>query len=133
MTIRTSIIGEERGTSRNLLEWARSQKGKTVNGYTNHFWNGVTTVYLAEIIEKIVANGLYKPGLFHIYSLDTVSKYSLMEIFSEVYDLQFTINAFKAPEAIDRSMTSIYDLSAKVSTLTVREQVFRMHTFFKTE
>jgi len=133
MTIRTSIIGEEQGQSRNLLEWARSQKGKTVNGYTNHFWNGVTTVYLAEIIDKILTLGLYKPGIFHIFSPDTVSKFSLMEIFNAVYDLQFTINAFEAPEPVDRSMTSINDLSAKVSTLTVREQVQQMREFFKTE
>jgi len=133
MTIRTSIIGEERGTSRNLLEWARSQKGKPVNGYTNHFWNGVTTVYLAEIIEKIVTGGLYKPGIFHIFSPDTVSKHSLMEIFDEVYDLQFTINTFEAPEPVDRSMTSIYDLSSKVSKVSVREQVVQMREFFKTE
>ena len=52
MVLRTSILGEENGQSRSLLEWVKSQKGKEVNGYTNHFWNGVTTLYLAERSEE---------------------------------------------------------------------------------
>jgi len=35
-TIRTSIIGEEVHQQRSLIEWAKSQNGKTVHGYTNH-------------------------------------------------------------------------------------------------
>ena len=44
MVLRTSIIGEENSNSRSLLEWARNQSGNTINGYTNHLWNGVTTL-----------------------------------------------------------------------------------------
>lgn len=36
MTLRTSIIGPEKNSNRSLLGWAVSQKGKAVNGFTNH-------------------------------------------------------------------------------------------------
>ena len=50
MCIRTSIIGREINHFVHLVSWAISQKGKNVNGFSNHFWNGVTTKYLSEII-----------------------------------------------------------------------------------
>src|SRR5207244_1476112 len=40
MVLRTSIVGEEESRKRSLLEWARSQAGKDVLGFVNHFWNG---------------------------------------------------------------------------------------------
>jgi len=132
MVIRTSIIGEEKGQSRSLLEWAKSQTGKEVNGFTNHKWNGVTTLYLAEVIENILRNNLYKKGLFHVHSPNTVDKYELLQIFDEVYELKFSkINATQAKDAVDRSMDTIYDLSAKVCTKTLQQQVKEMHVFFK--
>ncbi len=133
MTIRTSIIGEERGQARNLLEWARSQKGKPVNGFVNHFWNGVTTVYLAEIIENILAHNLYQRGIFHIFSPEAVTKLELLQIFDRIYDLQLQINPVEAPETIDRTLTSIYDLSSQVCQLSIEQQVAAMQAFFQTE
>lgn len=130
MVIRTSIIGEENGQSRSLLEWAKSQAGKEVNGFTNHLWNGVTTVYLAEIIETILDKNLYHKGLFHIHSPNTVTKLELLQIFDNVYGLEFKINSTAAKEACDRSMTSKYELSKKVSVKTIEEQVYEMREFF---
>ena len=42
MVIRTSIIGEEVGQTRSLIEWVKSQKDNTVFGFTNHFWKGLS-------------------------------------------------------------------------------------------
>jgi len=130
MVIRTSIIGEENGNSRSLLEWAKSQAGKEVNGFTNHLWNGVTTLYLAEIIEKILTNNLYQKGIFHIYSPNTVSKYELLNIFNEVYDLKLKINPVEAKESIDRSLASIYILSQKFVVKPLKQQIFEMKEYF---
>jgi len=131
MILRTSIIGEEKNQSRSLLEWALGQKGKEVNGFTNHLWNGVTTVYLAEVIENIVNNQFYQEGLFHIHSPNTVDKYELLQIFNKVYDLELNINATEGGLAVDRSMSSKYDLSSKVATKTISEQVNEMRAFFE--
>lgn len=131
MVLRTSIIGEEKGQSRSLLEWAKSQAGKDVNGYTNHFWNGVTTVYLAEVIENILLNNLYQKGLFHIHSPNTVNKFELLKIFNSAYELKFSkINEMEAKIAIDRSMSSVYELAAKVCIKTIEQQVIEMRNLF---
>lgn len=132
MVLRTSIIGEEKGQSRSLLEWARSMAGKEVNGFTNHKWNGVTTFYLAEVIENILNNNLYQKGLFHIHSPNTVNKYELLQLFNNVYELNFSkINATEAKDAIDRSIATVHDMSAKVCTKTLQQQVKEMREYFQ--
>ena len=130
MTLRTSIIGEEKGQSRSLLEWVKSQKGKEVNGFTNHTWNGVTTLYLAEIIENIVNNDLYNKGIYHVYSPEAVNKFKLMNIINEVYELDLKINPFEADMSIDRSLASIYSLSKRCVTKEIKKQVYEMRSFF---
>lgn len=133
MVIRTSIIGEEKGQSRSLLEWAKSQAGKEVNGFTNHKWNGVTTLYLAEVIENILKNNLYQKGIFHVHSPNIVDKYELLQIFNEVYELKFSkINATEAKDAVDRSIDTIYELSKIVCKKTLQKQVKEMREFFQT-
>ncbi|MFZ6031800.1 MAG: dTDP-4-dehydrorhamnose reductase family protein [Melioribacter sp.] len=131
MVLRTSIIGEEKGNSRSLLEWAKSQAGKEVNGFTNHLWNGVTTLYLAEVIEKILIDGHYKKGIYHIFSPDTVNKYELLKIFNEVYNLNLKINPVNAESAVDRSLDSVYGLSGIVSVKPLRRQIEEMKEFFE--
>lgn len=132
MVLRTSIIGEEKGQSRSLLEWAKSQAGKEVNGFTNHRWNGVTTLYLAEVIKNILRDNLYQKGLFHIHSPNTVNKYELLQLFDKTYELNYSrINAEIAADAIDRSLHTIYPLSSKVCIKTLEQQIREMREFFR--
>lgn len=131
MVLRTSIIGEETGQSRSLLEWARSQAGKQVNGFLNHRWNGVTTVHLAEVIDEIDSSGRYARGIHHIHSPDVVNKAELLEIMDTVYDLGLTIQPVDAEVACDRSMSSVLPLSAAVACKPIRRQVEEMRAFFE--
>jgi dTDP-4-dehydrorhamnose reductase len=132
MVLRTSIIGEEKNNSRSLLEWAKSQKGKEVNGFTNHLWNGVTTLYLAEIIENILKNNLYKEGIFHIHSPNTVNKFELLNLFNDIYQLNYLkINPVEAKDKIDRTLSSVYDLTKNVCTKKLEEQISEMKNFFE--
>lgn len=133
MVLRTSIIGEEKGNSRCLLEWVRSNKGKTVNGFTNHLWNGVTTVYLAEIIENILKQKLYTPGIYHIFSDRIVSKFELLQIINEIYSLGITINSFETPEPCDRSLSSEKELCNKVVKKSLRIQIEELKKFFESK
>ncbi len=130
MVLRTSIIGEENGQSRSLLEWARSNFGKDVNGFTNHRWNGVTTLYLAEIIETIELKNLYQKGIFHIHSPNTVNKFELLQQISDVYDLKLNINAVEAKDRVDRNLTSVKPLSKTVSIKIIHKQLLEMREFF---
>jgi dTDP-4-dehydrorhamnose reductase len=108
MTIRTSIIGEEQRNKLSLLEWLKSNKGKTVNGYTNHFWNGVTCLELARQIKNIILDSIKWEGVRHMFSPIIVSKYTLLCMINKIYDLGITINEMKPNIAIDKTLTTIY-------------------------
>ena len=130
MNIRTSIIGEEEGSDYSLLSWAKANRGKKIKGYKNHFWNGVTTLYLAELIDIIIDKGLYQPGTFHLNSPSVVSKYELLEIINRVYDLNLTIGPIDHEQKIDRSLKSIYELQGIV-TKDIELQVKQLKEFYE--
>jgi len=130
MILRTSIIGEEKNSDRSLLEWARGQKGNEVNGFIDHQWNGVTTLYLAEIIESILNNDLYQEGLFHIHSPESVNKYELLKFIDNYYKLNLKINAIKSEKTIDRTLSTIHDISGKVCLVQIEKQIEDMYAFF---
>lgn len=138
MVIRTSIVGEEEGKGRSLLAWAQSQAGRDVKGFLNHHWNGVTTVYLSEICEKIFSSGsrekggLFEQGLFHVYSPSPVNKYELVSLMSEVYELGLRVEPVNAPVACDRTLASIHPLSRVVCTKELGVQLVDMRGFFRT-
>jgi dTDP-4-dehydrorhamnose reductase len=123
MVIRTSIIGEEIHKKASLIEWAKAQKGGEVKGFTNHYWNGITTKQYAKVCNDIIEKGLWEPGLFHVHAPDTVNKYQMMAYFNERFDLGLTINEFETPEVCDRSLSSRKSLCSKLKIPTVRDQI----------
>jgi dTDP-4-dehydrorhamnose reductase len=131
MVLRTSIIGEENNQARSLLEWAKSERGGVLNGFINHYWNGVTTLHLAETIEMILKNDLYHKEVFHIHSPNTVTKYDLLRIFNDVYELNIKINPVQSNTFCDRSLKSKYRLSTQFCRKSVEEQVEQMRDFFE--
>ena len=94
--IRTSIIGEEKYNKKSLLEWIISKKNSKINGYSNHYWNGVTCLQLSEIINSIIINNYYWKGVRHIFSPKSVSKYELVNMINNIYNLNITINKYSA-------------------------------------
>ncbi|WP_462405304.1 dTDP-4-dehydrorhamnose reductase family protein [Gracilibacillus sp. Marseille-QA3620] len=81
LTIRTSIIGpEKKQDGIGLLNWFLKQKG-TIYGYTNVWWNGVTTIELAKFIHYAIENELN--GLCHLHAPEKVNKYQLLMLFQE--------------------------------------------------
>ena len=51
--IRTSIIGHEERTHLSLLDWFLNSEG-SVNGFTNHYWNGITTLEWAKLCKNLI-------------------------------------------------------------------------------
>lgn len=122
MVIRTSIIGEEIHKNASLLEWAKSQKGKTVNGFLNHLWNGITTTTYAKVVEKIIDNNLYQVGLSHVFS-NTVNKYELLGLFNKSFNLDLTINATNAATPVDRTLSTKKTLCGALNVPSLAEQI----------
>lgn len=107
--IRTSIIGEEIKNKRSLLEWVKSNANKKINGYMNHWWNGITCLQLAKIIEEIIKNNLYWHGTTHIFSPRNVSKYELISMINKIYELNITINQISTKNKSDKTMITNYE------------------------
>lgn len=122
MILRTSIIGEEIHKNASLVAWAKSQKGQTVGGFSTHLWNGITTDQYAVICDKIIQNGWYEKGLFHVFAKDDVTKLQLMQYFNEKFNLGLTIEE-KTPPAVDRTMRTEKELCAKLEIPTVKEMI----------
>ena len=125
MILRTSIIGEEIHKNASLLAWAKSQSGKTVDGYMTHFWNGITTNEFAKVCDKIIKNVWYENGIFHIFAKDDVTKYEMLKYFDEKYSLNLDINKFM-PDKIDRTLRTEKELCSKLDIPTVYEMIREM-------
>lgn len=106
--IRTSIIGEEVNTKKSLLEWLKNSTS-SVNGYINHYWNGVTTLQLAKIIKIIIEKNILWSGVRHVYSPNIVSKFELLKYIKKVYELNIDIIPVEA-ECKNMSLNSLYSL-----------------------
>jgi len=104
--LRCSIIGPELGKNTFLLEWFLRQPNKaTVNGFTNHRWNGITTLEFARICHGVITTGLVLPGLQHVIPADIVTKAELLNSFRCVYNrADITIDRVEAKETIDRTL-----------------------------
>lgn len=123
MVLRTSIIGPEKKTKKSLLEWVRTQDGKEINGFTNHLWNGVTTLQLAKSIRKIIEEDWYEDGAFHIHSDPGVTKFELVSMIVNALDLNITVNRFEASVEVDRTMSTNKGLNAKLQIPPLKEQI----------
>ena len=128
--IRTSIIGEEVNHKRSLIEWIKSMKGKNVNGYINHTWNGVTCLELTKIVEKIIFNNWYWRGVRHIHSPEIVTKKELISIVNSIYNLDINIIDKKTDKNCYRSLNTIHDLN-KYEIPSIKKQIQDLHVFEK--
>ena len=109
MIIRCSIIGEEPAGSVSLLGWVLSQpKGGSLNGFTNHLWNGLTTLHFSEVVTGVIKSKSFSKGVVHLVPKDVVSKYELIRIIANEFGRpDLNINEFRAADAIDRSLVTV--------------------------
>ena len=110
--LRCSIIGPEpEGRPKDsLLEWFLGQpQGATVKGYTNHRWNGITTLAFAKLCHGLMQEGIELLLAQHITPLDVVSKYYLLHHIACFYgrdDIQ--LDVAEASTAVDRTLSTKY-------------------------
>jgi dTDP-4-dehydrorhamnose reductase len=108
LNIRCSIIGPEVKGKVSLLEWFLGQnQGVQVNGFTNHLWNGVTTLAFAKICLGIIKENIKFNHLQHIVPQDIVTKANMLHTFAKAYNrADIKINEVKAGVVIDRTLAT---------------------------
>lgn len=92
LTIRCSIIGPEKHTFCGLMEWFLHTQENEVNGFTDSFWNGLTTLELTKIIIDIINRNVFDNKVLHYYSENTASKYELLEHINKLFCMNKIIN-----------------------------------------
>lgn len=84
LTLRTSIIGPEiKKSGEGLFHWFMMQRGE-INGFRSAIWSGVTTLELSKSIDKGIENNLN--GLIHVSNGTGIDKYTLLNLFKEIWD-----------------------------------------------
>lgn len=93
LTFRTSIIGpdiNENGIG--LFNWFIKQS-EEINGYSNVFWSGVTTLELAKAIEASFKQNI--SGIYHLTNNEKISKYDLLKLFAKYTGKEIKINKYE--------------------------------------
>lgn len=104
LTIRTSIIGpEKKDNGIGLFLWFMKQTGQ-IKGYKRVYWNGVTTLELAKVIHSMIRNEV--TGLYHLGSVQKVSKYELLTIFKDVFNKKDVEIIADSKITLDRTIKS---------------------------
>jgi len=102
--IKTSIIGPEINHKKSLWEWIANNKDEKILGYTNHFWNGITTLQWAKIALMIIKNDI-KHNIINIGS-SPISKFDLLKILNKKLNLNKIITPHEANYLINRTINT---------------------------
>jgi dTDP-4-dehydrorhamnose reductase len=101
MIIRASIIGPDRRTKAGLYAWFLGQvrTGRTVSGFQNHLWNGVSTTAFARLALGLANANKVSPLTAHWIPKDVVSKFSLLRLFADRHGY--------SPDAVQPAMGAV--------------------------
>jgi dTDP-4-dehydrorhamnose reductase len=114
LTLRSSMIGRELRGFYGLLEWFLQQEGKTINGFKDYIWNGITTKEFGNVCYKIIEerDKYPKSGIYHIFA-DSISKYEMLLKFKEKYNINCEIIPDDTVK-INRTLSTIYPLNSQL-------------------
>lgn len=125
--VRTSIIGEELTNKKSFLEFVKNSSG-SIQGWTNHMWNGITCLEYCKIIEKIITDNLFWSGVRHIASPTPASKYDLARMIQTVFGVTTTILDTVGPSVCDKTLMSVHPPLFIIPELSVQITDLRKFT-----
>lgn len=103
LSIRCSIIGPDPLEKKGLLEWFLAQPpGQELVGYTDHLWNGITTLQFAELCKRLIVQDCSteiwaESPVHHFCPNRALSKYELLRLFGEVFGRRVVVSPGPAP------------------------------------
>jgi dTDP-4-dehydrorhamnose reductase len=106
LLLRTSIIGPEINSNNSLLEWFLSTpEHSRVSGFSNHIWNGLTTLHFSKLVYGIMNADNFTGGMFHVVPKDRCSKYQLLDIIRGAFHRNdIGLDPVASPESINRTL-----------------------------
>jgi dTDP-4-dehydrorhamnose reductase len=102
--IKTSIIGPEIFHKKSLWEWISNTKEQEIFGYTNHFWNGITTLEWSKIALMIIKKEI-DIKLINV-GTSSISKFNLLHLLNKKLNLNKTIIPLENTQSINKIINS---------------------------
>ena len=93
--MRFSCIGRELHSHTELLDWFLSQKGKSIKGYSNAIYSGLTSNVIAKEVCRIIKDFPTLEGIFQLSS-EPISKYDLLCLAKSSFKIDIEIEKFES-------------------------------------
>lgn len=82
-------------------------KDSKVTGFTNHFWNGISSDAFGRIVAGIIASNGFQPGVQHIVPSDEVTKDQLVRILlNELGREDVHVTSSPSKDAVNRTLAT---------------------------
>lgn len=127
--LRTSILGNELFNKKSMLEWVLSNNDKTINGWTNHRWNGITCLEYCKVVETILNRNLFWSGVRHIASPTPKSKYELTILIRDIYQRSIVISPVETETAVDKTLATLYPTNDEFNIPDLSVQIEELKRF----
>lgn len=128
LIMRTSIVGPSECSTTGLLQWFLSQPANaSIQGYTNHFWNGLTTLQWCVELEKLLSLKRDEAELVQIGTVDGYSKHQMLCMFRDVFRPDINVQPVEHGSPVDRR------LLPEVTAPSLAEQLNLLAEFMRRE
>ena len=121
--IKTSIIGFEKDTKFSFLDWFLNSEG-TINGYTNQFWNGNTTLEWAKWAERFVLEWSSFNKVTTLSNPDCLSKFSILLNLKSIFNKEIEIIPVESTIAKNNCMTGDYITNDLINQIIIMKYFY---------
>jgi dTDP-4-dehydrorhamnose reductase len=105
LIVRTSIVGPDERSATGLLQWFLSQPtGAKLNGFTNHLWNGLTTLQWCIEVEGILRRPPKLPKLLQVGTAESYTKYQMLCLFRDAFRPDISVHPVEHATAVNRRL-----------------------------
>lgn len=110
VVVRVSIIGPDKFSKvpKGLLGWFLSNPDRAnLKGFTNHYWNGITTLEWCKQIYKLIETNeiaTWEGRLLQLGTKEVYNKKVILDIFQSQYKTNFEISEFETKNAVNRCL-----------------------------
>lgn len=104
-----------------------NKKGAEFKGFTNHLWNGITTLewcIQAEFLLETI-NEHTKCLLVQLGTKEHYSKYEMLQLFQEVFKTELEISKFETPKNVDKRLIQ------NINSENLKNQLIEMKEIIK--
>lgn len=129
LIVRVSIIGIDNNPNpKGLLGWFISQPANAnLKGFSNHFWNGITTLEWCKIVEQqfnLIDKSSYPfAKIIQPSTPEFHTKCQMLDLFNEVFAKNHLIEPLNCVQAVDRR------LQGTIMANNLKEQLFELKLF----